>query len=228
MKAGSSLAKRKRTRSRGFARLEIAFDALYLCAASVIGIFVLANARQLVQVLAGILALVLAGGDLFHLAPRMAAVLAGTEKSLRKALGLGKQITSVTMTVFYVLLWHIGALLFSPAPAHGWSLLVYFLAGIRIALCLFRQNGWYDEHPPQNWALYRNLPFFLLGLAVAVLFGIHAQQIPALQWMCLAILLSFAFYLPVVLWSGRHRMLGMLMLPKTCVYVWMLLMCASI
>ncbi|HPF18680.1 MAG TPA: hypothetical protein PLY08_03755 [Bacillota bacterium] len=42
--------------------------------------------------------------------------------------------------------------------------------------------------------------------------------------MWLAILLSFAFYLPVVLWSNRYPKIGMLMLPKTCTYLWMLVM----
>lgn len=228
MTPGADSAKRGKEGRRGFTFLEIVFDALYLCAALTIGISVLANARLPVQTLTGILALTLAIGDLFHLVPRMVAAATGTQRSLRHALGLGKQITSVTMTAFYVLLWQIGLLLFSPAPAAGWTLLVWLLAGVRVVLCCFPQNGWYEETPPLNWAVCRNLPFFLLGFAVAVLFGIHAQEIPSLRWMWLAIALSFAFYLPVVFWSGRYRMLGMLMLPKTCVYVWMLLMCASI
>lgn len=42
--------------------------------------------------------------------------------------------------------------------------------------------------------------------------------------MWLAILLSFAFYIPVVLWAEVSPMIGMLMLPKTCMYVWMVVM----
>jgi hypothetical protein len=30
---------------------------------------------------------------------------------------------------------------------------------------------------------------------------------------------SFAFYAPVILWSGAVPLLGMLMIPKTCAYV---------
>jgi len=38
--------------------------------------------------------------------------------------------------------------------------------------------------------------------------------------MWLTIVLSFAFYIPVVLWADVSPMIGMLMIPKTCAYVW--------
>ena len=34
------------------------------------------------------------------------------------------------------------------------------------------------------------------------------------------IVLSFSFYIPVVLWADVIPMIGMLMIPKTCAYVW--------
>ena len=45
----------------------------------------------------------------------------------------------------------------------------------------------------------------------------------AFRWMWLTILLSFGFYIPVVLWAEIVPMLGMLMIPKTCAYVWTVL-----
>ena len=42
--------------------------------------------------------------------------------------------------------------------------------------------------------------------------------------MYLAIILSFLFYIPVVLWADVHPMIGMFMLPKTCMYIWMVVM----
>ncbi|MBQ6413234.1 MAG: hypothetical protein IJI19_07140, partial [Ruminococcus sp.] len=38
------------------------------------------------------------------------------------------------------------------------------------------------------------------------------------------IVLSFLFYIPVTVGTGAVPMLGMLMLPKTCMYIWMILM----
>ena len=41
--------------------------------------------------------------------------------------------------------------------------------------------------------------------------------------MWLAIVLSFGFYIPVVLFADAVPMIGMLMIPKTCAYVWAVL-----
>ena len=42
--------------------------------------------------------------------------------------------------------------------------------------------------------------------------------------MWLAVSLSFAFYIPVVLWADAVPLMGMLMIPKTCAYVWIVWM----
>ena len=51
-------------------------------------------------------------------------------------------------------------------------------------------------------------------------FSFRKKSDNAFKWMWLAVLLSFAFYIPVVLWSEVSPMIGMLMMPKTCMYVW--------
>lgn len=50
---------------------------------------------------------------------------------------------------------------------------------------------------------------------------IHEDK--AFRWMWLTIVLSFGFYLPVVLWADVNPLIGMLMIPKTCAYVWTVL-----
>ncbi len=42
--------------------------------------------------------------------------------------------------------------------------------------------------------------------------------------MWLAITLSFGFYIPVVLWGDLNPAIGLLMIPKTLAYVWVVLM----
>ena len=44
------------------------------------------------------------------------------------------------------------------------------------------------------------------------------------SYMWLAILLSFGFYIPVVLFADAVPAVGALMLPKTCAYVWAVFM----
>jgi hypothetical protein len=99
------------------------------------------------------------------------------------------------------------------------------LALIRIALCFFPQNKWLVADAPITWAIYRNIPFALLGILIIVLFFISAKknQDKEYRFMWLTIVLSFAFYIPVVLWADSVPAIGFLMMPKTCAYVWTVL-----
>lgn len=215
---------------RVFGIVEAVFDASYLVAALVLGLTLLLNGsvHSSAYVLAGLMALILAFGDAFHSLPRMAVIMTHDEERLRPALGRGKQITSVTMTVFYLILWQIGLMIFSPGICPVWSCLIYFLAAVRIFICFMPQNRWQERFPPVTWAIFRNIPFFLLGIGVAFLFFFRRETVKGVRFMWLAIALSFACYLPVVLWSNKRPAIGMLMLPKICAYLWMLVMCLSL
>ena len=96
---------------------------------------------------------------------------------------------------------------------------------LRILLCLFPQNAWTSADAPLSWGILRNIPFALLGLLIIVLFYQSAKKHNdrSFGWMWLTIVLSFGFYIPVVLWADTIPMIGMLMIPKTCAYVWTVL-----
>ena len=51
----------------------------------------------------------------------------------------------------------------------------------------------------------------------------RSQKDTPFRWLWLTIVLSFGFYIPVVLWADTIPMIGMLMIPKTCAYVWTVL-----
>ena len=214
---------------RVFGTIEAIFDASYLVLALTIGVVLISTASgNPARLLAGAAALILVAGDAFHLIPRLNAITTGEEEKLRNALGTGKQITSITISLFYLLLWQVGVLVYSPKDINAWSYLLYALTAVRIFLCLLPQNRWRDRFPPIVWGIARNIPFFLQGLVVAGLFFINRNAVPGLAFMWLAIILSFAFYLPVVLWVNKNPRIGMLMLPKICAYSWMLAICLSL
>jgi len=214
---------------RMFGKVEAIFNATYLAVALGLGIFLVITADGWgVRSLAGTMALVLAGGDAFHLVPRILSVCTGDEARFRRALGIGKMITSVTMTWFYVLLWHIGHLLFQPPDIGVWSVCLYSLALLRSALCIMPQNQWEEINPPGRWGIWRNLPFSAMGLMVAGLFFVYRDDSRGIGPIWAAVLMSFLFYLPVVLFSRKYPRVGMLMLPKTLMYVWILAMCLAL
>ena len=129
------------------------------------------------------------------------------------------------MTIFYVLLYHVWRQRYHKKGQNGLTAAVYVLAGLRILLCMMPQNQWLSADAPLSWGIYRNIPFALLGLLVIVLFfrSARACRDRAFRWMWLTIVLSFGFYIPVVLWADVMPMIGMLMIPKTCAYVWTVL-----
>jgi len=77
---------------------ESSFDILYLLFAIVGGILILARSRTKVGKMMGSATLILGLGDSFHLVPRVLNYF--VEGDFALFLGVGKLITSVTMTVF--------------------------------------------------------------------------------------------------------------------------------
>lgn len=203
--------------------VETLFDICYLATVLSVGVRMIRGAKGSRQFeLFGWMAVVLGAGDSFHLVPRALALCTTGLDSFAFQLGLGKWITSVTMTVFYVLLYYVWRERYEVEGNNLLTVAVYTLAAIRVILCMMPQNQWLTDHSPLIWGIYRNIPFALLGILVIVLFYRSAKEKgdEAFGWMWLTIVLSFAFYIPVVLWAEAVPMIGMLMIPKTCAYVW--------
>ena len=206
--------------------VETLFDTVYLVSVITIGLTMIRQSGQRGQYrLFGLMAVVLGAGDAFHLVPRALALCTTGLDSFTAALGAGKLITSVTMTIFYILLYHVWRSRYHIQGKGGVTAAVYLLSVLRIALCLFPQNHWLSAQAPLSWGIYRNIPFALLGLLIVVLFYQSAKEQgdTAFRNMWLTIVLSFGFYIPVVLWADSIPLIGMLMIPKTCAYVWTVL-----
>lgn len=202
---------------------ETLFDVIYLVLVISVGIKMIRESRGSSQYrLFGIMAVTLGCGDAFHLIPRAYALCTSGLENYVTALGIGKIITSVTMTVFYILLYYVWRNRYHVEGKNGLTAAVYLMAGLRIALCLFPQNRWTSADAPLSWGIYRNIPFAALGLLVILLFYKSAREHKdgEFRWMWLTIVLSFGFYIPVVLWADVFPAVGMLMIPKTCAYVW--------
>jgi len=211
----------------GQALAESIFDALYLTFAISIGIFLLAKGEKgsLVRKF-GIMAIILGGGDAFHLVPRAVSLWTTGLEANAAALGVGKLITSVTMTVFYLILYYIWRERYQVQGRKGLTVTMWGLTIARIALCAFPQNQWLSYQQPLLWGILRNIPFAIMGVLLIVLFAQEAKRANdrVFRNMWLAITLSFLFYIPVVLFAEKIPLIGMLMIPKTLAYVWVVVM----
>lgn len=206
--------------------VETVFDTVYLISVILIGITMIVKCGGKKQYrLFGIMAVVLGAGDSFHLVPRAFALCTTVLENFTAALGAGKFITSITMTIFYVILYYVWRTRYQINGQRGITAAVYLLSASRIAISLLPQNQWLSASSPLSWGIYRNIPFALLGLLIIVLFYKSAkeQKDQAFRYMWLTIVLSFGFYIPVVLWADKIPLIGMLMIPKTCAYVWTVL-----
>ncbi len=205
---------------------ETVFDVLYLCFAIFAGLTMLLRGRDPLVKKAGLMAALLGAGDSFHLVPRAYALWTAGLEANAPALGVGKFVTSITMTVFYLILYYIWCDRYRVRDRKALTGTMWLLSIVRVVLCLFPQNQWLVYRQPLLFGILRNIPFAVMGVIIIVIFAREAKKAndDVFRFMPLAVTLSFGFYLPVVLFSGTAPIVGVLMIPKTLAYVWIVLM----
>ena len=157
--------------------VETLFDTVYLISVITIGILMIRQSKGNRQfTMFGIMAVLLGSGDAFHLIPRATALCTTGLENFTVQLGLGKWITSVTMTIFYVVLYHIWRERYQVKGHKITTAAIYALAGLRIVLCMMPQNNWLVTDAPLSCGIYRNIPFALMGLIIIVLFYKSAKE----------------------------------------------------
>ncbi len=196
---------------------ESLFDILYLFFTIIIGVLILINSKNKLFRLSGIATLFLGIGDSFHLVPRVLNYFINYDFSVY--LGVGKLVTSITMTIFYIFMYYIYLINYNIKENKRVTLLMWFLSIIRIILCLFPQNEWFTNESPFIWGIIRNIPFAILGLLIVILFFKSRNSDKYFKNIWLYVVLSFIFYFIVVIGASKLPILGMFMLPKTICYV---------
>lgn len=196
---------------------ESSFDIAYLVIAVFLGVFMISKSKNKLGKIMGITTLVLGCGDAFHLVPRVLNYF--VDYDFNMYLGVGKFVTSITMTVFYILMYYIYLGNYKVKENKLVTYAVWGLSLIRVILCLFPQNNWLTDSSPLFWDILRNIPFAILGALIVVLYFKERKEDKIFKNIYLLVTLSFLFYIPVVVGAGVIPMLGMLMLPKTVCYV---------
>ena len=184
--------------------MEAIFDTVYLLFDLVAAIlFFIFSQGNVLFILYGILTLTLCGGDAFHLVPRIIRAVHGSNDKIKRQLGIGLQVSSITMTVFYIILMYI------------W----------KFVICMFPQNNWCTDEGNMKLSVIRNAVFAVTGIGVIILYLISGNTYGYhMTRMVAAIIISFGCYLPVTLFSKTKPKVGLLMIPKTCAYMWVIAM----
>ena len=203
---------------------ESSFDILYLLFAITTGIIILARRKDAVGRLMGFAALILGCGDAFHLVPRVLNYFVA-DKDFTAWLGFGKLVTSITMTIFYLLVFFLHTKLFDWKKNEKNAVMIslFVLTCCRIMICAAPGNGWLTGDGTMFWGIMRNIPFVAIGVLIIIIYFQRRKENKNFKRMWLYVTLSFLFYLPVATVVSLVPMLGMLMLPKTVCYMLILI-----
>jgi hypothetical protein len=213
--------------------IEVIFDTIYLIAVWYL-VFAMYRHRSWVRpedrrvaTLTMIAFMLLALGDTAHVGFRVLTYVKGDTAARISflgmplaLLGLGMLVTSITVTLFYVLILAIWRYRFD--KQYGpFEYLLFASALIRLVMLALPLNQWDSPVSPQPWSTIRNLPLLLQGLGVAylILRDAGASKDGTFWWIGIMILISYACYMAVVLFVEQVPLIGMLMIPKTVTYV---------
>lgn len=207
--------------------MEAIFDICYLLFDLVATILFFAFSKgSTLFILYGILTLTLCGGDAFHLVPRVIRAFKGSNDKIKKQLGRGLQISSITMTAFYIILMYIWQNTFYEMSIPvALEIIIWVSAVVRMAMCFLPQNNWCSDEGNMTLSIIRNAVFAVTGIGVIILYAISGNTYDYhMTRMVAAIIISFGCYLPVTLLSKKYPKVGLLMIPKTCAYIWVIVM----
>lgn len=205
---------------------EIIFDVLYLVTIWTLVGYMWKKRNRLSQSVQkiGFLFIVsfflLALGDTGHVGFRVIAYATGGLEENPLLVGLGALATAITVTFFYMLIAEIWRLRFDKDKTIlWWSLII--VGVIRLIIMVSPSNDWTSVVPPFGWSLARNIPLMIQGIVVASLLLLDGKRQDDKFSINIAIMIfiSYACYIPVILFVQQIPMLGMLMIPKTLAYV---------
>lgn len=211
---------------------EMLFDAAYLVVMPVLaaGCFLRAQAhptdsdQRILGTLFGVSSAVLVLGDFLHVGSRIHEFFFGAAAAARRKIfgtltlvGLGNLATNVTFTLYYVLAAFIWRRLCGGGGDAAVAALVA-VAVFRCAVFVVPGNRWniLANYPRSLW---RNIPLLAQGFGVSLLLLLRSGNVLLAKQIGTCLLLSNISYVPVALWIHRFPLLGMLMAPKTVLYV---------
>lgn len=192
-------------------QFEIFFDALYLAFVIFLGIRMLLIENKNNKIL-GSMTLLLGLGDSFHLVPRILANTMENGFAVNSfGLFLGTRVSAITMSIFY-LLFYFYIKKTRRANNKSLDITMFVLLAVRIVTVLITFN-----HDP-NMDLISNIPFIIMGL-IDIILLYKDREIEEFKHLAIYVFFSFLFYVPVVLFKNTYPSVGALMMPKTLMYV---------
>ncbi len=168
-----------------------------------------------------IIFLLLAFGDTGHVGFRVLTYLnIGTNLSFNLK-GFGSMMTAFTITIMYFFILEL-YFKFCKKDLKYYSLALLLIS--RFIIMLFPENQWLNYKIPYNWTLIRNIPLIIFGIILSTTFYFNKieKYKKFFKNFGVLIFISYIFYAPVILFSHKFPLIGLLMIPKTIAYIVMI------
>lgn len=199
---------------------ECSFDLIYLTLVLLIGYTMWTRRGIQEYTYFAVMCLLLGGGDSFHLLPRVYSKMVGVNDTVLAAIGIGNLISSITMSVFYLLFLEVISVRYN-RPLTKTRYWMYGLLAARIIALMLPQNDWLHHTHNLAMAWIRNIPFMAMGcIIVWLLFDVvrgHPED--GFRYMWIYVTGSFGCYIPVALCNLDLVYQIVLMIVKTIMYV---------
>ena len=190
---------------------ELFFDSMYLIFVLFLGIRILLL-RKPSSGLIGAMTLLLGIGDSFHLIPRIVAnVMTDGFEVNAGGLFLGTRISAMTMSLFYLLFYY-----YIRRETKKTNRVLDILMPVLFLIRMVTVGLSFNRAASMD--LISNAPFLVMGfIDIALLYKERVNT--NFGKLFIYVFFSFLFYLPVVLFKNTYPTIGMLMMPKTVMYV---------
>jgi len=169
----------------------------------------------------GLMVLLLGVGESFHLVPRIFEIFSNSSKDYGAMIETGRFIASLSIIfVYYILFWFCNVLCnTSPTKKRNITLIILGILSIAVSILFWNTDD-------TLFVLLRNVPTIVIGLLVVVYFNGQTSSIlnHPFKYLGLALILSLLFTIGFELLGQDYPFFIILMMPKTLMYIWIILM----
>jgi len=182
-------------------------------------------------------------GDLFHLGFRIYIFIAGygpDDHFTNLFIGLGYIISGLTMTYFYIAVFHgwaktYGTTYSTPKKIKLYTVIIYIAFILRFILMMLPYNRWYEGDATVDFGfdfrIITAIPLYIIGiLAVFLLFSHSRAEAKDLKgidpirnkgnfYASIWFLVSYITYTITLLLVAIYPLTGLFMIPKTIAYL---------
>lgn len=202
--------------------IKSSFYVIFLLLSLVVGIRMLLNSKdnKIVWIF-GIILLLLGLGEGFHLVPRIIEIFTNDFENIEEFIDSGRFIASISIVFVYLMLLWFGKAYYKESISKKHDLILYVLAGISVIFSLL-----FKTTNDTYLILLRNIPMIII--ATTIIFHFKKQSFinedKSLRFLWLALLAGLIFTIGFELLSPSNSLFIILMMPKTLMYIWVILM----